>query len=365
MSTTEGVDTTRENKGSFHFSVKDATVKDTDDGTKVTVPVSGLSEDRDGDKFTESGVEALVNQINESSIPMFPNHGLNSETSVHDYRFQDIMGRWESAERDGDVVTASATLRENDENAQALKDLLEQGMPVGFSIGFGWDESDAKERDTGGLEFNDADLMEVSPVGIPSNPDAVVQSGAEIATALKSAGVDPSKLDTDQLTKTLTESIKTTMSETETEASDDDVKESVDEESKEEEEEEEDKNLELDEETVSRIQNAVQSGVQAHAEAMVSDIMDGIVGATDEMDDEEEETEDYDEEEEEDKNSEVESLKSELEELKAELETVKTDAAESAGRKDGMVPAEQEETETEEKSVEASNTFEEALAFED
>jgi len=336
----------------FQFVAKDSTVKETDDGTQITVPISGVQEDRDGDKFTDAGLDSLVNQINEGSVPMFPNHGLNADTGMHDYAFQDIMGRWESAERDGDIVNAKATLREGDENAKELVDLLNQDMPVGFSVGFGWDEESASERDEGGLEFDDADLMETSPVGIPSHPNAVAQAGKEMARAVKSAGVDPSSVDTDALAKSLKQSM--TDETNEGDMPDD------------EEDEEEQDSKQLDEETVDMAVNLFESIMQSHMSEAVSEFEAELTNAddgeeADEEDGEDEDTEDGEEmdgEGEDDEEyegsgpDEVESLKSELEELKAELETVKTDQAESSGRKGGMNPADKdtdsEETETKE-----------------
>jgi len=320
---------------SYRFVAKDSTVKQTDDGTQITVPISGVKEDRDGDKFTDAGLDSLVNQINEGSVPMFPNHGLNADTGMHDYAFQDIMGRWESAEKDGDVVQAKATLREGDPNAEELKDLLNQGMPVGFSVGFGWDDESASERDEGGLEFDDADLMETSPVGIPSHPSAVVQASADMAQAMQSAGVDASSIDTDKLAASLKDSMTD-------ETNEGDMPED--------EEEEEQEAKQLDEETVDMAVSVFSSIVEEHMSAMVSEFESELTNAEDMDDDEGEDGEEMDGEGEDDDEEyegsdpdEVESLKSELAELKAELETVKTDQAESSGRKGGMNPADKDE----------------------
>ena len=229
----ETVQTDRENVKSVRIHAKGATIKETDDdNTKITVPVSGLAEDRDGDKFSEDGVESLVTQINNDPIPMFPNHGLVHETGMYEYPFEDIMGKWVEAERDGELVQASAILRDGNEYAEELKDLLEQEMPVAFSVGFGWNESDAEERDSGGTEFHNPDLMEISTVGIGSYPDAVVQSGAKLASAMQKAGLNPSKdmdsvdiqintmSDTDKESEdTETEEAETNSEETETEDS--------------------------------------------------------------------------------------------------------------------------------------------------
>lgn len=364
---------------SYHFTAKDAVLKESDDGeTRVTVPISGVKEDRDGDKFTEDGLKALVDQINEGSIPMFPNHGLD-DAGMHSYRFQDIMGRWESAERDGEVVQATATLRDDDPNAESLRDLLGQGMPVGFSVGFGWDEADTEERQEGGLEFDDADLMEVSPVGIPSHPSAVVQAGADMANAMKSAGIDPQSVDADTLAK----SIKTSMSNDDTpDESEGTNDEPEPEQDSPDEVEESDETNQLDDETAEAITNAVRGVAESHAEAMVTDVTEAVVEAldADSSDDEDEEGEDDEETEGDDGDGDddeddeemdsagsekVAELESTVEELRAELEAVKSDTAESSGRKGGMTPAdkdgEPDETDDTDSHSETTERFAEGL----
>ena len=339
-----------ESKG-IGFVAKDVDVlKSEGEDTKIEVPVSGLSEDRDGDRFTENGVNDLVGQINSESIPMFANHGLDS-TGFHNYRFEDIMGRWESAEQDGDVVIATATLREGNEHAEQLVDLLEQDMPVGFSVGFGWDEGDAKERDTGGYEFDGSDLMEISPVGIPSNPDAVVQAGAQVATALKSAGVSTETLDADTLTKAIENAMSDEEKETETES-------------------EEQESKQWDDDEVAEIMGIVGGVVEAHMDALTEDIRQSL--ANEDGDTEEEsvdETEESDEEEEETREGDDEDDEKEdkIAELEAKIEAMEARQAESAGRK-GMRVSEDEESEAkdeETEEVKSGNLLDELQVMED
>ena len=316
------------------FKAENSTLKEDGDETRITVPVSGLSEDRDGDKFSEDGLKALVEQINSEGIPMFANHGLDTNTGMHAYRFEDIMGRWEAADRDGEVVNATATLRDGHDSAEALKDLLKQDMPVGFSVGFGWDESDAEERGEGGMQFDNADLMEISPVGIPSNPDAVVETSGAIAEAMKSAGVDAGALDPD----TLAHAIKQSMSE---ESGGDSEEEDAAKET------EEQDVKQMDEEQVQEALSTFAEYAQSHMDAAIEEAREDLLSG-----DGEEETEEADDdgEEEEEEDEEKDALKSEIEELRQELEAVKTQAAESSERK-GMEPHEGKgESEEEEES---------------
>jgi hypothetical protein len=60
-------------------------------------------------------------------------------------------------------------------------------MPVGFSVGF--IPTETEERGEGGMLVDDLDLMEVSAVGVPSNPDAVPQAMGGAVAAAKQAGL--------------------------------------------------------------------------------------------------------------------------------------------------------------------------------
>jgi hypothetical protein len=309
----------------FSFSTKDVRVKAPEDGddeaTRIEVPVSGLAEDRDGDKLADAAIDSMVNQINEGGVPMFANHGYDADNGVPQaYRFEDIIGGWSTAERDGDVVIAEADLREGHESVEDLKDLFAQSMPVGFSIGFGWGEGDAEERDSGGLRFRDVDLMEISPVGIQSHPDASTTGGMKVASALEAAGFDPADLDEQALAKALQETMTTK-------------------------EEDEDENEEEEQSTTSKAPEEIINVIEAHMTAMMEDVREVMEGEGD-MDEDEEESEGYDEEDEEDEKTAA--LEEELESVKAELEAMKTDAAGTQERKGGMIPSETDENDEQE-----------------
>ncbi len=175
---------------SITFKTKDATIKQEDGVEKIRVPVSSVSEDRDGDQFKEEGLEKMIEQLNRGDIPMFPNHGKTDGPFGVPYQFQDIMGKWVAGETKDGVAIAEAELREGSEYTEELKDLINQEMPVGFSVGFNPNLDKAEEKDEGGYAFIDHDLLEISPVGIPSNPDAVVEFGMNVAKAVKDKGID-------------------------------------------------------------------------------------------------------------------------------------------------------------------------------
>lgn len=150
----------------------------------VEVPIQSLKEDRDGDVISEQGQMVLISALNRGLVPAFPNHGFGDYMSRYDFR--DIMGNWVSGRLDDSGVTRGVLrLRKNNEAADHVLDLISQGMPLGFSVGFV--PREVEERSNGGFLIHGLDLLEVSPVGIPSNPLAVVGYNAErVALAVKS-----------------------------------------------------------------------------------------------------------------------------------------------------------------------------------
>lgn len=328
-------DKPNESRATVNIDLKNTEIRDGDDDapTEIRVPVSGVGEDRDGDEFSEQGLKDMVAQINEEPIGMFPNHGMD-KNGMNTYPFQRIMGRWDSATMDDGQVYAEATLREGNDDAEELKDLMNQQMPVGFSVGFGWDESDAEEKGDGGMRFHSTDMMEISPVGIPSKDDAILQASSNVAEAMKSAGVDAGALDPD----TLAHAIKQSMSE--------DAGDGSEEENAPDEQDEQDVK-QMDEEQVQEALSTFAEYAQSHMDAAIEEAREDLLNG-----DGEEETEEADEdgEEEEEEDEEKDALKSEIEELRQELEAVKTQAAESSERK-GMEPHEGKgESEEEEES---------------
>ena len=257
---------------------------------------------------------------------MFPNHGYDRDNGVPQaYRYEDIIGGWTAAERDGDVVMAEGKLREGKASAAELEDLLSQSLPVGFSIGFGWDEGDAEERDGGGLRFEDMDLMEISPVGIQSHPDASTSDGGvKVASALTDAGIDPAAIDHEKLADALRMSTK-----------EDD-----------ENEEEQDaadgggSGRKVSPDEIDQIMEVFNG----HFEAAKEDIRDmlEVEGGETEASDGDEDDEEMEASDDDDDYDDKDALEKEVEALKAELEAVKTDAAGSAGPKGGIQTTEKD-----------------------
>jgi len=160
--------------------------EENDDGTEVTkieVPVSSPSEDRDGDEFSEQGLESQKSQFQRGTVGMWLDHGLSAETGFPDYRVLEQIGGWKDATiTDDGELRAEAALRPSSDDAGELEEMLDEGVaPVGFSVGFIVQESEEKENSEHGAVFHDVDLLECSAVGIPSNPDAMVSDSAMAA----------------------------------------------------------------------------------------------------------------------------------------------------------------------------------------
>lgn len=181
------------------------------DGTEITfieVPVSSTSLDRDGDAFSEEGLSDLKAQLDSGSVGMWLDHGLSPETNFPDYRVLEQIGGWkrgEIEENGGDDLELKGVgaLRPSSDDAAELETMLDEGIaPVGFSVGF-IIESENEREDIPGKEFEQTDLLEISAVGIPSNPDAMVSDSA-MATAKAVAGTDAFDGEPEELARAIT-----------------------------------------------------------------------------------------------------------------------------------------------------------------
>jgi hypothetical protein len=175
-------------KKRVNFRVKGSNLeltKQEDGEVFVNVPIQATSEDRDGDVITDKGQERILEQLDSGEVPLVPNHGVGAGAATYDFR--DIFGQFVGGEMMDGTTVGRARLREGSEMADELQDLLEQDMPVGFSVGF--IPTETEERGEGGMLVDDLDLMEVSAVGVPSNPDAVPQAMGGAVAAAKQAGL--------------------------------------------------------------------------------------------------------------------------------------------------------------------------------
>jgi len=367
---------------SIQFTTKDATLKETEDGkTKIKVPISSVNEDREGDRIAGDGMSAITSQIVEENTPMFPNHGVGDNPAMYDFR--DIMGKWINAE-EGEIVNAEAVLREQNEYADELKDLISQDMPVGFSIGFAPNPDSVEETDDGKI-YHDLDLLEISAVGIPANPDARISFAQGVAKKL-----EDNDIDLEQSEDKIVEAIKSLgedEKDTNEQGEDGDNNESSEGKEDEDEEDEED-------EDESETEEAKPFGPWEDHEDCVGDMMDeGYDEETaheicqtleDELTSEEGDNEDDEDEEngededEEDMKELVQDLREESDELKEQIESLeeekdklarelkKTKAKNRNSERKGINPAEKgndEGDEQQEQPRSFSDLTEEAIEF--
>jgi hypothetical protein len=156
---------------------------------RVRMPVSSTTEARDGDTFTRDRLAGFRDQIEAGDVGVFLDHGRNVETGSR-YSALGKVGYWDSpelAERDGvtdlvaDAVLADPAEMGSDvgdirEMLAWLKTQAEVGIPLSSSVG--WDESTGDRDVPGG-----ADLLEISIVGIPSDPRTTTASAEPAAMA--------------------------------------------------------------------------------------------------------------------------------------------------------------------------------------
>ncbi|WP_395166348.1 HK97 family phage prohead protease [Natrinema pallidum] len=174
----------------FRFDPGKGAVKEADDdedGRKqVRMPVSSTAEDRDGDEFSRDGLEDMKEQIDSGRVPMFLDHGRGAEGPY--YGTLGIVGRWDSAEieSEGDIDVLYATgTPATTEPAEKMTQLIEDDMPVGSSVGFRILEYERDEEE-GKYRFHGVDLLEISQVGIPSNP-VTVNAGDDVGIEARGA----------------------------------------------------------------------------------------------------------------------------------------------------------------------------------
>lgn len=99
------------------------------------VVVSGVKEDRDGERVSQEAIDDMIRQFKSGTIPLFPDHGRDSNGNRL-YSWKQIMGVWVDAHQDGENLKAVARLNSAHPDAELLWNYIHnEKMPVGFSIG--------------------------------------------------------------------------------------------------------------------------------------------------------------------------------------------------------------------------------------
>jgi len=175
----------------FRFDPGKGAVKDVDEDeetgrTQIRMPVSSTAEDRDGDEFSRDGLEDMKEQIDSGRVPMMLDHGRGGDGPY--YGTLGIVGRWDSAEieSEGDIDVLYATgTPASTEPAEKMTQLIDDDMPVGSSVGFRILEYERDEEENK-YRFHGVDLLEISQVGIPSNP-VTVNAGDDVGIQARGA----------------------------------------------------------------------------------------------------------------------------------------------------------------------------------
>ena len=156
---------------------------------RIQAVVSTEAKDRQGDLIRQDGWD----------LKNFMAHPVL--LSSHDYMsLRSVIGEWESMEVKGKKLVGIAKyyIGQGNEEADWGFNLASKGRAA-YSVGFLPDMSKAKELDSdnwmGSFEFNGQELLEVSQVSIPANPEALQH--------MKTLQLDPiiSELITEQLTE--------------------------------------------------------------------------------------------------------------------------------------------------------------------
>ena len=161
--------------------------------TLIRVPISSTTEDRDGDEFSPAGLESMLAGLKSGKVPLYLDHGY-LPSGARLYGALDMLGAWIDGEIEGSTLYGTAFLEPDNWPAMELARKIEAGLPMGFSVGFGIIKS--RNKDNGGLIFDEVSLWEVSAVGIPSNPDAV--NSAAVQAVVKSLRIKAG-LETDEM----------------------------------------------------------------------------------------------------------------------------------------------------------------------
>lgn len=99
--------------------------------------VSGLKEDRDGDRMSQKAVDGMIQQFKSGTVPFFPDHGRDENTGEpFVYSWKQMMGVWVNAKQDEDHLVATVRLNRFHPDQELFWNYVHNAkMPIGFSIG--------------------------------------------------------------------------------------------------------------------------------------------------------------------------------------------------------------------------------------
>jgi len=102
----------------------------------IEVTVSGLKEDRDGEMISQEAIDDMIMQFKSGTIGFFPDHGFHEPTGEKNaYLWKQMMGVWVDAKQENDHLLAVVRLNKSHPDQEQFWNYINEGMPIGFSIG--------------------------------------------------------------------------------------------------------------------------------------------------------------------------------------------------------------------------------------
>ncbi len=92
--------------------------------------ISGIDTDRDGERMSQKAIEKMTSKLKEG-VPLHSNHGKGEV----EYAWEDIMGKSVDGWQKENHLVAKFKMNQSHPKHQLLWSYLNEGMPVGFSIG--------------------------------------------------------------------------------------------------------------------------------------------------------------------------------------------------------------------------------------
>jgi hypothetical protein len=177
---------------------------------RIRLPVSSTAEARDGEAFERDRLEGWVRQIETGDVGVFLDHGRNFDVAESRYSALGKIGYWddpEVRERDGQAeLWPEAVIANPDEMDDDVGDIrailawlkhqAELGIPIATSVG--WAE-DTGDRDVPG----GADLLEISLVGIPSDPATTTTASSDPAALARAVSTAADGFDVETFVREL------------------------------------------------------------------------------------------------------------------------------------------------------------------
>jgi hypothetical protein len=86
--------------------------------------------------MSQEAIDDMVMQFKSGTIGFFPDHGFHEQTGERNvYSWKQMMGSWIDARQEGDHLVAVVRLNKAHPDQELFWQYINEGMPIGFSIG--------------------------------------------------------------------------------------------------------------------------------------------------------------------------------------------------------------------------------------